>query len=227
MNTFLENNRTILRFFFILLFIVVLLAPGYVFFTNRGGLSFLRGAETFKEVSLLIFPLFGLYAFTLVWIQLMIGSNMGLLTRVFRSIRNYHKQQGKVAFLFALIHPNLLILSIGLSEYFRFRFVDPSLKIYLFFGVFAYYSLILTATTAILMRISFLRKAWRYIHYLNYLIFVAVWFHSWFLGSDVQSSNLKYLWIFYGITALATTVFRILRAFNRPTANLQSVNTNG
>ena len=111
--------------------------------------------------------------------------------------------------MFAILHPLLLLLATGLSGYLHFGYVDPRLKIYAIIGEIQLFLLFVTVGTAIFMKHPWLRTRWRKIHLLNYVIFVLVWIHSWFLGSDVQTSNLKYLWMFYAVTVGLSVVWRV------------------
>lgn len=197
-----------------LLAVLIFLFPGYVFFSQRGGLSFLAGLD-FKTLNLALFPLLGLYAFTLVWFQLMIGSSRSLLRQFFPGIITFHRRQGVFALLFALLHPLMLLLGIGPTAYFARTFVDPSLMLYVWIGYVQLALLILTAGTAMLMKQPWLQRRWKVIHYFNYIVFVLIWIHSWFLGADVQSTSLKYLWYFFALTAAVGTALRLGQAIQQ------------
>ena len=200
----------LLRYMLVLGFLVILILPGYVFFQNRDGFEFLAGAD-FKTTASLIFPLFGLYAFTLLWTQLLIGPNAILFRKVLTKITNFHHRQGIFIFLLALLHPTLILIAFGLSQYLGYKFLPKSLAIYAFIGTIALGFLTVTAVTAILSRLSFLKYKWRMFHFLNYVVFTLAWIHSWNLGSDIQSTNLKYLCIFFGVTALFSAFLRFRR----------------
>lgn len=201
-----------IRFFRLVLpfvWLVILILPGYVFFSSRAGLAFLEGAD-FGSASRRLFPLVGLYAFTLVWSQVVLGSGMNLWRKVYPKIEGYHRKQGVFTLLFAITHPTLLLIGVGPTAYFTRTYVAPELMLFVWFGYVQLFLLILTALAALLRKkIAWLRARWRVIHVLNYLVFILVWFHSWFLGSDVQPTNLKYLWWFFGATAIVTTCYRI------------------
>lgn len=203
-----------------LVYVSVLVLPGYVFFSQRGGLSFLQGLD-FKTFNLAIFPLVGLYAFTLLWSQFVIGAARSVLrTVVHPKIITFHRRQGVLIFLLAWLHPTLRFFGIGLDQYFKSWNVAPSLVPYLWLGYVQLFLLMLTAGTALLRKLPWLKTRWHTIHYLNYGVFVLVWIHSWFLGSDVRSTNLRYLWWFFAVTALAATAVRIRQAMlKRKTQN--------
>lgn len=194
--------------------VVIFFLPGYAFFTARSGLTFLDGAD-FQTASRRLFPLVGLYAFFLVWLQVMMGSNRRWLRSFFPNIIRFHRIEGVFALLFALTHPTLLIFGYGLDAYLKDAFVTRDRVLFVWFGRVALFLIVLTAGSALLQRISWLRTRWRMIHYLNFFVFILVWFHSWNLGSDVQSSGLRYLWYFYGLTFVLSVIGRFARRGSR------------
>ncbi len=193
---------------------LILIAPGWVFFSTRS-VSTLRLLDL-RSFGLFIFPLVGLCAFTLVWFQLMIGSSMDLLRKVFPRIEVYHRTEGVFVLLFALTHPLLLLIGVGSVAYFQRSYIAPQLAPYIWLGYFQLLLICLTAGTALLRKTPLVKKYWRAIHYFNYLVFVSVWIHSWFLGSDVRSTSLQYLWVFFALTALTSTLWRIARTRRVP-----------
>lgn len=212
------------RTLMIVLILGVLVLPGWVFFLQRDGLAFLEGAD-FARSNRLLFPLVGLYAFSLVWLQVMIGSNRRWLARLWPGIIRYHRVEGVFAFLFAQAHPILLISGIGFSDYIRDAFVSPERVLFAWLGRIALLLLTVTVATALLSRLQWLKRRWRVIHYLNYVVFVLVWIHSWVLGSDVQTTGLRWVWLFYGLTFVASVIGRIFAMKPRPaTVPGQSVN---
>ena len=194
-----------------LAYLAVLAVPGWIFFASRGGLDLLDGADA-KTARLLTFPLLGLYAFTLVWAQAMIGSQMPRLRRLFPRVETFHRAQGVFALVFALAHPSFLITGLGFSEYLKLEFVAPDNRIFVLLGDLQLLLLMTTAATALLMRAKWLETRWHLIHYANYAVFAMVWTHSWFLGSDVRFTPLKWLWLFYAATFVGAVALRISRA---------------
>lgn len=200
--------RLTLRIFLPLLYVVMAMVPGYVFFSVRGGTEFLQGLNT-ERLSVRLFPLVGLYAFFFVWAQVIIGTTRHLLLRVFPRIVSWHKVAGAGALLFALSHPTMIIIGHGLQAYLAKTFVAPELWGGVYLGAVSLFMLVLTAGSALLMKLPWLRRRWHFIHYANYVVFGLVWVHSWWLGSDVQSTNLRYMWMFYAVTAAIGVVIRL------------------
>lgn len=206
-----------MRILLILLYMFVLLVPAVVFFSARGGIQFLDGVD-FQTATLLLFPLLGLYAFTFTWLQIIVGSSSAVYKKLWPNYFTFHRGQGLVALLFALLHPLFLILGYGFSAYRSYAFVDPSLKVFAFFGQMQVLILLLTIAAALLMKQPWMRPLWKKIHYANYAVFTLAWFHGWFLGSDVQS-YLSWFWYFTALTAITSVVFRIART-RKPASTL-------
>ncbi len=205
-----ERSLVVWKGFLLIAWLLLLLLPAYAFFQLRGGFDFLTGQDL-QTLSQLLFPLIGLYAFFFVWSQVMIGTNRDWLHTFFPGIIRFHRIEGVFALLFAVVHPTLLLIGVGPAVYFAKSYVPQSLHLYVWLGYLQLTLIILTAGTAMLMRLPVIRKVWRWIHFANYAVFVSVWTHSWFLGSDVQATNLRYLWYFYGGTFVLTTIGRIVR----------------
>lgn len=198
------------RWVFPIVWLVILILPSWVFFSERGGLSFLDGLES-PDMSAAIFPLVGLYALLLVWTQVMLGSLMPLWQKIFPKIFVFHRAEGVFALLFATLHPLLLIGGIGLAPFMANDFVSPAQVKYVLLGKTVLMLVYLTVATALLMRQKILNRWWRKIHILNYAVFVGAWIHSWNLGSDIQSTNLQYLWIGFGLSVAIALILRMTK----------------
>jgi 3-phenylpropionate/trans-cinnamate dioxygenase ferredoxin subunit len=194
------------------LYLLLGFVPGFIFFVDKGGFAILKGLD-FQATASVIFPLFGLYAFFLIWGQIIIGSSMPVLRRHAAWIGTFHRAQGTFALLLGITHPLLLGASVGSKDFFSLAFVSPEQRIFALLGVVQLLVLILTATTALLMKLPFLVNRWHYIHYLNYVLFVFIFVHSWNLGSDLSSNQtLRVLWCVLAISAAASTLARLTRS---------------
>lgn len=206
------NSRAWLRVLVVALFLAALVYPVYEFFSLRGGVTFLRGMD-YRSANLALFPLLGLLAFSLVWAQVIIGSAQSVLRKVFPNIIAWHRRQGVFVLLFALLHPTMryIGLGFGVAAYFQHfnAGVAPSKILFLWFGYVQLFLMLITAGAALLRRAPWLVRRWHAIHYANYGVFVLVWLHSWFLGTDVQSTGLRYLWIFFAVSAAAGAAVRL------------------
>jgi len=191
-----------LRWVLPIVYLAVLFIPGFHFFYSRGGFGFLTGTSA-TEFASLIFPLFGLYAFTLVWAQLMIGSNMLPLEKVFPNILKFHVAQGIFVLLFALTHPSLLYLS-GIDK-------GPYPVSFRAIGSLTLLLILITVTTALLRKIKFMQNKWHILHIANYIVFLSAWIHSWLIGSDITTSHLKWAWLVAGLLAIISAIAKLSR----------------
>ncbi len=197
-----------------LLYLSTIWIPAYAYFYNRGGVGFLEGMD-FKTASIFVFPLVGLYAFYFIWAQLLLGSCINILRPLSKWFERWHRVQGIFALLFALSHPLLIVIGYGLEAYLQKQYISEDLAIYVLLGQVQLLVLLTTVTAAILSRLPFIKRYWQYIHMANYAVFVMVWIHSWFIGSDVRIAPLNYVWWGFGITMILSTTWRIYRGVRK------------
>lgn len=200
--------KQVIRYALLLAYCLAVIAPLYIFFSLRGGLSGVS-LSSLKSFSSTVYPLDGLLAFTFVAMQAIIGSNMLRLRLIFKKIMNFHRYQGVLALFFIILHPLAVLITYGFTRFIDRDIVAPSLKIYILLAWLAWLIVITTISTAIMAwQLQLLAGYWRKIHVLNYAVFPLVWIHSWFVGTDVQSTPLKYLWIVYALIWLPSMVQR-------------------
>lgn len=187
-------------------FVIILLIPGYTFFKNN--------SHPFELYTL--FRLFGLYGFTLIWAQLIIGPFMTPLRRVFGpKILDWHRSEGLFAFIFATIHPAILGLAYYLSTkdlrlwHALSNYLPGNLYLYGLLGPAAWTLLVVTITTALLRTKAWFNRFWRYFHFLNYLLFVLIFLHSYKIGSDTKVEPLQSLYFIFAITFCVSVLYRI------------------
>src|SRR5487761_1852945 len=135
----LKPLKSILQVTLIGTWLGLLLIPGYIFFTNRGGVAAVLQTDPLT-LSKLIFPLFGLYAFFFVWTQIMIGSNRRWLRQLYpySLLLTFHIFEGVAALIFALTHPLLILIGYGAAKFFSFGFTAPQLYLYVWLGILNY-----------------------------------------------------------------------------------------
>lgn len=196
------------------LYIAALCLPLYIFFHDRGGTAFLHMADL-RDSLRLVFPLLGLYAFTFVTWQVLIATNLRWLRKLWPRVINFHHFQGGFALIFAVLHPALILIGFGLADYLHFRFVSPNLRWWLIPSYTALTILLLTVTTASLAWHGMNIPWWRKLHRLNYLVFVLVWLHSWFIGTDTRTLLLRFVWVVY-LLLVTISVIGKYRSFFTP-----------
>ena len=92
-----------------------------------------------------------------------------------------------------------------------FTFGFTTLPIAAWFGVISLLLIIATASAGMLRNVKWAKNNWYYVHLLNYVLFLTIWVHSWVIGTDIQTTNLRYLWIFIGVTGVVSAFARFYR----------------
>lgn len=151
-----------------------------------------------------LFPLFGLTAFSVLWLHSMSGVFESWLRGQFNFDRFVHISS--VLILFCIIlHP--LLLFVMLDFKFDSLLSSESAK-YIRLGVVGWLLLITYDLGKVLKRrYHFFVRNWSNILLISTIGFLLTFFHSLGLGSDLQSGALRAIWIFYGITAILATIW--------------------
>jgi DMSO/TMAO reductase YedYZ heme-binding membrane subunit len=197
-----------------IVFTVILAIPAITYFGINGAAEMLFGADVTPEVRFYtLFRLFGLYAFTFVWGQIMVGPFMEPLGRLYgRNWFYFHRAQGIFALLLALLHPLIFysayIIWTGSYNWFAAVTSYTPHPLYVILGETALLFMVATVTTALLQRHPRVAPWWHRLHVLNYVVFVLVWVHSYLLGQEAHAAPMSWLYPFFGLTFLAAVVYR-------------------
>jgi len=159
----------------------------------------------------------GLAAFTMLFVQIILGSFMQKwIEKLGPWVLNFHIREGLLAYVLVILHPLLFVL----FNYFIYGVLDP---FYVFVDICVlckppieyFYSLgrlsfwlITAAVLAALFRTStpFMRLHWKKFHALNYLTFLLIGIHSIGVGADVGTPPFSF---FHG-PALAVVLIIIV-----------------
>lgn len=208
--------NTILKVIIGAIFLIVFLIPGYTFFfVNQEPLQVLNSNASLSTKLYVLFRLFGLYGFTFIWSQIVLGPFRNPLTRIFGPIvLKLHITGGIFALTFATLHPLLFYLAYYLATknapaMALLDYLGEDRLIFGLMGMTAWILMITTVATAILRNNPWFVNKWRYIHFLNYLIFILVFIHSFNIGSDVRLEPLNTLYGFFGLTFILAVVYRV------------------
>jgi len=159
-----------------------------------GPITILRNSNslTFSDpIALLNFfqRLFGMLAFSLLFMQIILGSFLDFWLRVLGAkAYRLHTQQGLFSYALILIHPiifSLINLKIWGILAFLASFL-PGKDLFLNFGKMAFLFLTIGIAAAYFRTKPFFRRNFIKFHYLNYLAFFFVRIHAGGLGSDVK-----------------------------------------
>ena len=136
----------------------------------------------------------GVFIFTLLFIQIILGAYMKKLTSRFGGwIFKVHAIQGPIIYFLALIiHPFFLLI----FNFKLFHTIDPfyiytqvcflcknKLELFYTFGRLAIWFLV----------VGIFAANWKKSYLFSYVAFFFVALHAWFVGSDFHSSPLKYV----------------------------------
>lgn len=164
----------------------------------------------------------GVFIYTLLFIQIILGAYMEKLSSKFGSwIYKVHAIQGPVIYLLALIHPFFLLI----FNFKLFNTLDPfyiytqvcllcknKIELLYMFGRLGLWFLTIGFFVAIFKSSdNWLKKNWRKLHALNYLVFFFVAVHGYFLGSDFRAFPLNYFFYIALITVLSTIILKLFR----------------
>ena len=157
-----------------------------------------------SEGSLLanIFPLFGLLAFTLLWLHAISGVFEEWLRKQI-DFDFFVRWSSLVIFFSIILHPLLLLILVK----FNFLAIYKGAPLAIALGVVGLLLLLTYDIGKALQKHDFFIRNWRGILIVSSIGTILIFFHSLTLGSDLQSGFLRGLWIFYGTTAVLATIY--------------------
>ncbi len=150
-----------------------------------------------------VFPLFGLVAFTLLWLHI-VGPALLPWLSTYIDFERFLKQTSPFIFAFMLLHPLLLIFNVDFS---LTTIVSAYEADDVVLGVIGLLFLLTFDIGEMLRKREFIIKHWNKILLISSIGFLLIFFHSLALGSDLQSGFLHYLWIFYGVTGILAILY--------------------
>lgn len=158
----------------------------------------------------------GLLAFTLIFIQIVLGSFMNGWTQLIGAkAYKLHITQGLMTYGFMFIHPlfeNVVVYQVSKSITTALLVFVPSLEtqrdIFLVFGRSAFVLATIAVIAAYFRTKPFFRRNWKAFHILNYLVFFLVWFHSKGLGTDVNTFPINFLYLAMPLVVITSLLYR-------------------
>jgi hypothetical protein len=163
------------------------------------------------------FPLFGLVAFSLLWAQYVMLAILWLQKLPADSLQTYFRLSGYAVLAALVLHPSILIWQLwrdgfGLppESYLR-HFVAPGLEWAALLGSFG----LLVFLAYELHRWFGDRPWWRFVFYASDAGMLAIVWHGFALGSELQDGWYYAVWIFYAVTLIFALGY--LRFLNRET----------
>lgn len=176
------------------------------------------------EIINLLQRITGLTAFALLFIQLVVGSNMDYFrSKLGEKALKIHIVNGILTYLFILLHPLLMVLMmyVGYSKLDPFYvFVDICVlcdgiyEYYINFGRLAFLFTTIAVFAGLFRGVNmWMRKNWRKLHILNYFAFYFVSIHSYNIGSDSSDPLFTYIFWTAQIVVLVSVVKKLKEVF--------------
>lgn len=156
----------------------------------------------------LLFPLFGLLAFSLMWAHYVVGAlrRAGSIDK--EPLKNYFAITGWMALIFILAHPSLLIFELwrdgfGLPPNSYLTYVGPAMKWAVALGTLSF--LIFLAFES---KRWFDKKGWwPVIEYAQVVAMFAIVAHSLALGTNLQTGWFRFVWMVYAASLLLSVAY--------------------
>ena len=150
-----------------------------------------------------LFPLFGLIAFSLLWLHAISGVFEPWLRKQIDFDR-FVSVTASLILICLIFHPLLLLLNTG------FKFVPIFFygKFYIWLAIIGWLLLITyDISKPLKKKYDFFIRNWNNILLISNIGFLLTFFHSLGAGGDLQSGPLKLIWIFYGTTAIIAIIY--------------------
>ena len=151
----------------------------------------------------------GLLAFTLLFVQIILGSFMEkLIEKLGGWIFKFHVTEGVIAYLLILVHPLLFTFD---PFYVFFGFSSQGAEFYYSFGRSAFWLVTVAVIAGLLRTQPWLQNNWRKFHILNYVAFFLIWFHSFKVGTDIGTFPFSF---FHGPALVIVSSIVLYRLFS-------------
>lgn len=185
-------------------------------------LSWLQYAADFSgSLSVyVVFPLFGLLAFTLMIAHVLVGA-AGMLSGLdMRKLQRYYTYTSVVVLAGILLHPGLFVWQLyqdgyGLPPNSYLQYVEPSLRGFVLLGVISFVIFLIYEFKRVYGKSSW----WHYIERASDLALVLVFVHGLFLGSNTQAGWFRVVWVMYGVTLISCLIYAHYRRHAQTTTS--------
>ncbi len=173
--------------------------------------------------ALTVFPLLGLLAFSIMWWHFLLGF-VGDLDPTFTKIKSLYKTSSVFVFLLILLHP-ILLSAFSVSNNLPgppeayYNYVSGSQAIFITYGILALVIFLLYDLARWLKAKPWVERNWLIVDAIDDVAFLAVFVHGLAIGQHLQDGWFRYVWIFYGVSALIFIGYKHYRRFTRREEN--------
>ncbi|OGZ65989.1 MAG: hypothetical protein A3C50_03125 [Candidatus Staskawiczbacteria bacterium RIFCSPHIGHO2_02_FULL_43_16] len=150
-----------------------------------------------------LFPLFGLAAASLLWLHAISGAFEPWLRANF-DFDAFVQRTATLILICLIAHPLLLLISLGFRIWDLYAIYDIT---YIYLGVVVWLLLISYDIFKPFKKSGFFARNWNAVLIISNIGFLLTFLHSLALGSDLQTNPLRFVWIFYGITATLAIIY--------------------
>lgn len=185
-----------------------------IFFTALSAVLFplfvwFRGANLAGNPAVLleIFPAFGLLAFATMWLHI-VGAPFRTRLEKYFDFGKFVSISSKVVLVSLILHPLLAFVALRLADspIGVLELAGPGNSYLIWIAILAWVIFIGYDIAKPFKNRDFFVRHWSVVRLASTLAFFLVLVHSLGLGRDLQIGPLRYVWIFYGLTAAAATV---------------------
>jgi hypothetical protein len=163
----------------------------------------------FGHLSLyMLFPLFGLLAFSLMWSHYL-AAVVRLVTNTDKAVlKPYFEMTSLVALIAILLHPSLLIFQLfqdgrGLPPESYMKYVGPTLAWVTLLGSLSFFTFLAYE----LRRFYEDKPWWQYVQAATDVAMLAIFYHALRLGGALHLPWFRMIWFFYGITLVGALIY--------------------
>lgn len=148
-----------------------------------------------------IFPLFGLLAFSIMWLHLMVAWYKRYNPQVY-DYRKFFRQTSNLVLVFIILHPLLLIIRSLSLDIKPLEYAGLTNQPFILMGTTALVIFLVYDVVDRLRSKPIIQNNWPIIVGFNRAAVILIYFHALQLGRHLQSGFFKTIWYFFGLTLL-------------------------
>ncbi len=149
-----------------------------------------------------LFPFFGLLMVSLLWLHAMSGSFEEWL-RQYINFDLFVEITAKIILACLVLHPLLALASFSFNLGDLYDYYG---KLFIWAGIISWI-LLISYDIFKPFKQGIFKNHWNKILIISNIGFIISFYHAINLGSDLQSGSLKYLWAFFGTTAILSIIY--------------------
>jgi hypothetical protein len=156
----------------------------------------------------------GIVAYILIFLIVVLGTGMttGYIYNYINPVKSWliHKYLSLALGLTLLTH----IVSLLFDKFINFNLLDVLIPfassykpIFLSLGILGFYLLLVIIFTSVWFRLKY-KRAWRFVHYFTYALFIASLIHGLLIGTDSTAIWMQIIYVSTGLIFLGLVIYR-------------------